>query len=296
LNDRQAIIQTVDFFPPIVDDPYVYGSVAAANSMSDVYAMGGRVLLALNVAGFPRDFPPTVIRQIFQGGADKVAEAGGVIAGGHTVVDKEPKYGLCVTGLVDPDRITIKGGLRPGHRLFLSKPLGTGVIATAGKGARATASHLEAAIQSMTRLNRGAAEVLTEVGIRGCTDVTGFGLLGHGSEMLLASECGFRLRAEAVPLLPGAMGYAEAGNFAGGMGRNRAYVEGLARDGRLALRIAPGVPTPLVGLLYDSETSGGLLFSAPPERAHEVRERFAALAEPVWEIGEVIPEPTIEVA
>jgi selenide,water dikinase len=296
LNERQAIIQTVDFFPPIVDDPYVYGAVAAANSMSDVYAMGGRVLLALNVAGFPRDFPPTVIRQIFQGGADKVAEAGGVIAGGHTVVDQEPKYGLCVTGLVDPGRITIKGGLRPGHRLFLSKPLGTGVIATAGKGTRAAAPHLEAAIQSMTRLNRGAAEVLTELGIRGCTDVTGFGLLGHGSEMLLASGCGFRLRAEAVPLLPGAMDYAEAGNFAGGMGRNRAYVEGLARDGRLALRIASGVPTPLVGLLYDSETSGGLLFSAPPERANEVRERFTAMTEPVWEIGEVIPEAAIEVA
>jgi len=296
LNDRQAIIQTVDFFPPIVDDPYTYGAVAAANSMSDVYAMGGRVLLALNVAGFPRDFPPTAIRQIFQGGADKVAEAGGVIAGGHTVIDKEPKYGLCVTGLVHPDRITIKGGLRPGHRLFLSKPLGTGVIATAGKAERAEASHLEAAIQSMTRLNRGASEVVSEMGIQGCTDVTGFGLVGHGYEMVLASECGFRVRAEAVPLLPGAMDYAGSGNFAGGMGRNRKYIEGLAQDGRLALRTASGVPAELVGLLYDSETSGGLLFSAPAERAQEVRERFAAKGEPVWEIGEVIPERAIEIA
>jgi selenide,water dikinase len=296
LNDRQAIIQTVDFFPPIVDDPYIYGAVAAANSMSDVYAMGGRVLLALNVAGFPRDFPPTAIRQIFQGGADKVAEAGGVIAGGHTVVDREPKYGLCVTGLVHPDRITIKGGLRPSHRLFLSKPLGTGVIATAGKAERAEASHMEAAIQSMTRLNRGASEVLSEMSIQGCTDVTGFGLLGHGCEMVLASGCGFRLRAEAVPLLPGAMGYAESGNFAGGMGRNRKYIEGLAQDGRLTLRIASGISGDLVGLLYDSETSGGLLFSAPAERAQEVRERFAAKGEPVWEIGEVVPEQAIEIA
>jgi selenide, water dikinase len=295
LNDRQAVIQTVDFFPPIVDDPYIYGAVAAANSMSDVYAMGGRVLLALNVAGFPTEFPRTAIRQIFEGGADKVAEAGGVIAGGHTVVDKEPKYGLCVTGLVHPDRIMIKGGLRPGHRLFLSKPLGTGVIATAGKAERAEASHLESAIQSMTRLNRGASEVLSEIGIQGCTDVTGFGLLGHGCEMIQASECGFRLRAGAVPLLPGAMGYAESGNFAGGMGRNKKYVEGCAQEGRLALRIAPGIPADLVGLLFDSETSGGLLFSAPAEQAQEVRQGFAAKGEPVWEIGEVIPERAIEI-
>jgi selenide,water dikinase len=295
LNEQQAIIQTVDFFPPIVDDPYLYGAVAAANSMSDVYAMGGRVLLALNVAGFPKEFPRSAIRQIFQGGADKVAEAGAVIAGGHTVVDKEPKYGLCVTGLVHPERVMIKGGLRPGHRLFLSKPLGTGVIATAGKAQRAQAAHLEAAIQSMTRLNRGAAEVLAEMGIRGCTDVTGFGLLGHGGEMALASECGFRICAEAVPLLPGAMGYAQSGNFAGGMGRNRTYLEGLARQGTLALRISSGLSSDLVGLLHDSETSGGLLFSAQAERAQEVRDRFAAKGEPVWEIGEVMVEQAIEI-
>lgn len=295
LNDRQAIIQTVDFFPPIVDDPYTYGAVAAANSMSDVYAMGGQVLLALNVAGFPREFPRNAIRLIFQGGADKVAEAGAVIAGGHTMVDKEPKYGLCVTGVVHPDRITIKGGLTPGHRLFLSKPLGTGVIATAGKAERAQTLHLEGAIQSMTRLNRGAAEVVSAFGLRGCTDVTGFGLLGHGAEMVLASGCGFRLRAEAVPLLPGAMRYAEDGHFAGGMGRNRTFVESLARDGKLTLHVAPALSKPLVELIFDSETSGGLLFSAPAEQARAVRDRFAAKGEPVWEIGEVIPEMSIEI-
>lgn len=295
LNDRQALVQTVDFFPPIVDDPYIFGAVAAANAMSDVYAMGGRVLLALNVAAFPGEFPRDAMRRIFQGGADKVAEAGGIIAGGHTVVDKEPKYGLCVTGLVRPDRITIKGGFKPGQRLFLSKSLGTGVITTAGKAGRAQAPHVEAAIQSMTRLNRGASEVVSEMGIRGCTDVTGFGLLGHGAEMVLASGCGLRLRADAVPLLPGAMDCAESGNFAGGMGRNRKYVEGLAQDGKLALQIGAGIPAELLGLLYDSETSGGLLFSAPAERAQEVRERFAARGERVWEIGEVIPEPTIEI-
>jgi selenide, water dikinase len=295
LNDQQAVIQTVDFFPPIVDDPYVYGLVAAANSMSDVYAMGGRVLLALNVAGFPKEFPREAIARIFQGGADKVAEAGGVIAGGHTVVDKEPKYGLAVTGLVHPDRVMIKGGLRPGHRLFLSKPLGTGVIATAGKGACVASAHMDAAIQSMTRLNRGAAEVLSDLGVRGCTDITGFGFLGHGSEMVLASECGFRIRAEAVPLLAGAVQYAEQGLFAGGLGRNRKFLTGLAERGELALRIAPTVPAALVDLLFDSETSGGLLFSAPVEAAQDLAGRFAAKGEPLWEIGEVVSEIAIEV-
>lgn len=221
----------MDFFPPIVDDPYLYGMVAAANSMSDVYAMGGRVLLALNVAGFPRDFPREAMARIFQGGADKVAEAGGVVAGGHTVMDKEPKYGLAVTGLVHPDRIMIKGGLDPGHRLFLSKPLGTGVIITAAKGGSAQAAHLDAAIESMVRLNRGAAEAISELGIRGCTDVTGFGFLGHASEMVLASRCGIRVQAAAVPLFPGALPYAEQGLFAGGLGRNRKYLTGLAERG-----------------------------------------------------------------
>src|SRR5512138_478626 len=224
LNDRQAIIQTVDFFPPIVDDPYAYGAVAAANSMSDVYAMGGRVLLALNIAGFPRDFPPEAIARIFQGGADKVAEAGAVIAGGHTVVDREPKYGLCVTGIVDPAKVTIKGGLRPGQRVFLTKPLGTGVIATAGKAGEAAGPHVQAAVESMTRLNRGAAEILSALGVRGCTDVTGFGLLGHSSEMVLASRAGLRVFADRVPLLPGAEGYAATGHVAGGLGRNRKYL------------------------------------------------------------------------
>jgi len=278
-----------------VDDPYIYGLVAAANSMSDVYAMGGRVLLALNVAGFPKEFPHEAIARIFEGGADKVAEAGAVIAGGHTVVDKEPKYGLCVTGLVHPDRVMIKGGLRPGHRLFLSKPLGTGVIATAGKVACADPAHMDAAIQSMARLNRGAAEVLVELGVRGCTDITGFGFLGHGSEMVRASACGFRVRAEAVPLLPGAMEYAEQGLFAGGLGRNRKFLTGLAERGEMALSIAPTVPAVVADLLFDSETSGGLLFSVPPEHTAEIAARFAAGGENVWEIGEVIPEVAIHV-
>jgi len=292
LNREQAIIQTVDFFPPIVDDPYLYGAVAAANSMSDVYAMGGRVLLGLNVAGFPRDFPAELIARIFQGGADKVAEAGGIVAGGHTVVDREPKYGLAVTGVVHPDHITIKGGLRPGDLLFLTKPLGSGVIATAGKAGVAANGDLDAAIQSMVRLNRGAAEALADLGIRGCTDVTGFGLLGHGSEMALASGAGLRIRAERVPLLPGALEYAGRQLFAGGLGRNRAYLQSLGAA--LPLKLAPTASEAVAALLMDSETSGGLLFSAPATRSDEVQRRFAAKGEPVWEIGEVVEELCLE--
>src|SRR5712691_5413036 len=184
VTDDVAIVETVDFFPPIVDDPYLYGAIAAANSMSDVYAMGGQVLFALNVAGFPRDLPKAIIAAVFRGGADKVLEAGGVLAGGHNVVDAEPQYGLAVTGKVHPKRIFIKGGLRPGHRLFLSKPLGTGVIATAAKDDACDPAVLEGAVRSMLRLNRAAAEVVGEATVgepmaRGATDITGFGLLGH---------------------------------------------------------------------------------------------------------------------
>jgi selenide, water dikinase len=295
LNAEQAVIQTVDFFPPIVDDPYLYGAVAAANAMSDVYAMGGRVLLALNVAGFPQDFPRDVVGRIFQGGADKVAEAGAVLAGGHTVTDNEPKYGLCVTGLVHPDRVMVKGGLVPGHRLYLSKPLGTGVVATAAKGDRAAASDARDAVQSMARLNRAAAETIRELGVRGCTDVTGFGFLGHASEMVRASGCGIRVAAEAVPVLSGAVGYAERGFVTGGLKRNRAFLNGLVAGEALALSIARTVPQALVDLLFDSETSGGLLFSLPPEHASGIAARFADRGESVWEIGEVIPELAIRI-
>src|SRR5204862_5686231 len=204
LNEAQALVQTLDFFPPIVDDPYTYGAIAATNSMSDVYAMGGEVLFALNVAGFPRELPKEIIAAVFRGGADKVREAGGVIAGGHTVVDAEPKYGLCVTGRVHPDRIFIKGGLRAGDRLFLSKALGTGVITTAAKDDKASPDIVRGAVESMLRLNRVAAEVAQTFGVRGATDVTGFGLLGHAAEMVEASNAGIVVFADRLPLLAGA--------------------------------------------------------------------------------------------
>jgi selenide,water dikinase len=295
VSDEFAIVETVDFFPPIVDDPYVYGAIAAANAMSDVYAMGGQVLFALNVAGFPRDFPKEVIAAIFRGGAEKVSEAGGVVAGGHTVVDAEPKYGLCVTGRVHPRRILIKGALRPGERLFLSKPLGTGVIATAAKEDACPAPVLEAAVRSMLRLNRVAAEVAQELEVRAATDITGFGLLGHGAEMVEASGAGLRIRASKLPLLDGALTLAEKGHWSGGMKRNRRHLDStLGSQGRLHLD--PSLAPALASLLFESETSGGLLFSIPPDRARRVVERFAQRGESCWEIGEVTLEPVIAVA
>lgn len=287
-----AIVATVDFFPPVVDDAYTWGAVAAANAMSDVYAMGGEVMFALAVAGFPRELDKAIVAEVFRGAADKVAEAGGVIAGGHTVVDAEPKYGLCVTGRVHPDRVLIKGGLRPGDRLFLSKPLGTGVITTAGKDGAAAADVLAAAVRSMCRLNRVAAQVARDFGATGATDVTGFGFLGHATEMILASGAGIAVDIGRVPLLPGARALAEAGHFSGGMKRNRRHVEGVLGA---RLHVAGGVAPVLVSMLMEAETSGGLLFSIRPERADGVLEAFTRSGEEAWEIGTVLSEPEVHV-
>jgi selenide, water dikinase len=287
-----AIVETVDFFPPVVDEAYVWGGVAAANAMSDVYAMGGEVMFALAVAGFPRDMPKAIIADVFRGGADKVAEAGGVIAGGHTVVDNEPKYGLCVTGRVHPDRILIKGGLRPGDRLFLSKALGTGVITTAAKDDAASAEIVAGAVASMLRLNRAAAQVASASGAKGATDITGFGLLGHAGEMVEASGAGIELSAGRLPLLPGALALAEKGQFSGGMKRNRRHVERVFGS---RLTIARDVGPALASLLFESETSGGLLFSVAPDRAEQVRRELAARGETWAEVGVVLPEPLIRV-
>jgi selenide,water dikinase len=292
LSDDLALVETVDFFPPVVDDAYTWGAVAAANATSDVYAMGGEVMFALAVAGFPREMDKAVVAEVFRGGAEKLAEAGGVIVGGHTVVDAEPKYGLCVTGRVHPDRVLIKGGLRPGDRLFLSKPLGTGVITTAGKAGAAPADVLAGAVESMCRLNRLAARVACEGGARGATDITGFGFLGHASEMIVASGAGIAVDPGRVPLLPGARALAEAGHWSGGMRRNRRYVEGLLGE---RLQIAGSVPPVLVSMLMEAETSGGLLFSIRPERAAAVLDAFKRADEEAWEIGTVLAEPVARI-
>jgi selenide,water dikinase len=292
VSDELAIVGTVDFFPPVVDDAYTWGAVAAANAMSDVYAMGGEVMFALAVAGFPRELDKAVVAEVFRGGAEKVAEAGGIIAGGHTVVDAEPKYGLCVTGRVHPTRVLIKGGLRPGDRLFLSKPLGTGVITTAGKDGVASDEVLAGAVRSMCRLNRVAARVARDFGATGATDITGFGFLGHATEMVVASGAGLAVDAGRVPLLPGARALAEAGHFSGGMKRNRRHVEVVLGS---RLRLGADVPSVLVSLLMEAETSGGLLFSIGPDRADGVLATFRDAGEEAWEIGVVLAEPEVRV-
>jgi selenide, water dikinase len=287
-----AIVQTVDFFPPVVDDPWTWGAVAAVNAMSDVYAMGGEVMFALAVAGFPREMSKAIVSEVFRGGRDKVAEAGGVIAGGHTVVDAEPKYGLCVTGRVHPDQILVKGGLRPGDVAFLSKPLGTGVITTAAKNGVAARDVLAGAVASMLRLNRVAAAVARDSGAKGATDITGFGFLGHAGEMVKASRAGLALDASRLPVLPGTRELAEKGQWSGGMKRNRRHVDAtFGAD----LTIDPSVPGYLASLLTESETSGGLLFSIAPDRAGSVIEAFRHRGEECWEIGSVLAEPVIRV-
>lgn len=283
LDERTALVQTVDFFPPIVDDPYTYGAIAAANALSDVYAMGGRPILALAIAGFPETLEPEILSAILQGGADKVAEAGAVVAGGHTVVDQEPKYGLCVTGLIEPARVTTKGGARPGDVLLLTKPIGTGLVTTALKRRGVDPAHVEAAVASMLRLNRQAAELAALVEIHAATDITGFGLLGHAAEMARQSNVGLRIAANQVPLLPGARAYAEARVAPGGLVRNMEFV---AQNGYTCYRAEVAEADKL--LLNDPQTSGGLLFALPPNAAAILLEHCAAADQGCWQIGEVV--------
>ncbi len=279
-----AIIQTVDFFTPIVDDPWTYGAIAAANSMSDVYAMGGDVLLALNIAAFPESLPAEVMAAIFEGGATKVAEAGAVIAGGHTVTDDEPKYGLSVTGTIHPDRILTKAGARVGDRVFLTKALGTGIVTTALKREVADAAHVDAAVAAMLTLNQAASVTARAAAtIHACTDITGFGLLGHASEVATKSEVGLRLVASAVPLLPGAAAYAEGGQIPGGLNRNREFFT--TADG--GIRIDDAVDPAVATIMFDPQTSGGLLLTVAEDEAMALQMAFDDASLALWEIGQV---------
>ena len=283
LDERQALVQTVDFFPPIVDDPYSFGAIAAANALSDIYAMGGRPVLALAVAGFPEDLDLEIMAAILQGGIDKVAEAGAVVAGGHTVVDREPKYGLCVTGLVDRATMTTKAGARPGDRLLLTKPLGTGLVTTASKWNEASTDDLAAAVASMLHLNRRAAELIALVNVHAVTDITGFGLLGHAAEVARHSGVGMQIEAEALPLLPGALGYARRGIAPGGLKRNRDYLE----TGGYIHYAAP-IEEALRLLLYDPQTSGGLLIALPAAAATVLQASCVEAGELCVAIGTVV--------
>lgn len=288
LNDDQAVVLTTDFFAPLVDDPYVYGAIAAANALSDVYAMGAEALLALNIAAFPEDMLLETVASILRGGADKVAEAGAVVAGGHTVIDAEPKYGLCVLGIVHPQKVLTKAGAGPGDVLYLTKPLGTGIVTTAAMRDEAEAEHLRAAVDSMTRLNRHPSHIAREVGARALTDVTGYGLLGHAYEMAAASGVCLKIRAAAAPVLPGALEYAARGILTGGAGRNRAYLAG-------KVRFSGRVDETLEHVLFDPQTSGGLLIAVEGQRGSAVEQRFAAAGLPIWRVGEAVEGEGVEV-
>jgi selenide,water dikinase len=281
LNDQQAIISTTDFFPPVVDDPYAYGAIAAANAMSDVYAMGGEVLFAINLAAFPENLSDSFLAEILRGGAEKVREAGAVIAGGHTITDEEPKYGLAVTGLVHPERILTKGGAQVGDTLVLTKPLGAGVVTTALRGSVADPGDVQVAVESMSRLNKTASEIVAAIGVHAATDVTGFGLLGHGHEMAHLSGAALRLEMAALPWLPGARRYGEASMFPGGMSNNKLFYEKW-------ITFAEGVTETEQLLLFDPETSGGLLVAVALDKIDALIAEMEKHGEPVWRIGEVI--------
>ena len=278
-----ALVQTVDFFTPIVDDPYLYGQIAAANSVSDVYAMGGRPLTALAIAGFPQDGLHTDdIAQIFRGGFDKLREAGVALLGGHTVQDKEIKFGYAVTGAVDPKRILTNTGARPGDKLILTKALGTGIVGTAIKFGRASEDLIARAVDQMKTLNKAAAEAMLKFDdVHACTDITGFGLAGHGSEMAAGSNVTIEFQSGALPLIPGVRDIASQ-NLSGGLKTNRHH---FAPD----IEFAPGVDAVFHDLAFDPQTSGGLLISVAPESADRLAENLVQRGIPASFVGIVRP-------
>lgn len=252
--------------------------------MSDIFAMGGDVLFALNIAAYPDNLPLEILSAIFEGGSDKAQEAGIVIAGGHTVTDDEPKYGLIVTGSIDPNRMLTKSGAKPGDRLYLTKPLGTGVVTTAIKQEAAAEADANGAIESMLRLNQISSRLVRDAGARACTDITGFGLLGHGTEVAVRSGVALEFDADAIPWLPGAVRYAEEGRLPGGQARNREYYEDNPECG---VTFEGDIPEPIIDLLFDPETSGGLLVSIPAEEAADLETAFANAGQELWAIGRV---------
>ncbi len=277
-----ALVQTVDFFTPIVDDPYLYGQIAAANALSDVYAMGGRPLTALAIAAFPRDgLDRTDIAAVFRGGYEKLREAGTALLGGHTVQDTEIKFGYAVTGAVDPARMLTNAGARAGDILLLTKPIGTGVVGTAIKAATAPTDVGERAARQMAMLNKAAAEVLQDAsGVHACTDITGFGLLGHATEVAAASGVTLEIHAGDVPLIEGVLPLV-ARSRSGGMATNRAHFAG-------RIRMEEGLSRDLQDLLYDPQTSGGLLIAVAPDHAAALGERLSSKSVPFWNIGQAV--------
>ena len=288
LGEDSALVLTVDFFPPIVDDPWSFGAIAAANAFSDVYAMGGRPILALNLVCFPTDLPVEILGEVLNGGAAKAREAGALIVGGHTVNDQEPKYGMAVTGLVEPGRQVTNAGARPGDRLVLTKPLGSGIITTAGKNGVADPDTMSRAIEVMATLNNAASEAMMEVGINACTDITGFGLLGHLQSMVEASGVSARVHLSKLPLIEGTRGLAQAGVAPGGTHRNLESVEkvtswddSITQEDKL--------------ILSDAQTSGGLLIAVPEEKLTQLMESLSSRGvEEAAVVGEVVERDDAE--
>ncbi len=286
LSDELAIIQTVDFVTPIVDDPYWFGQIAAANALSDVYAMGGKPLTALNIVCFPiKTMDISILQEILAGGVDKVHEAGVVLVGGHSVEDPELKYGLSVTGTVHPGKVVFNTGARVGDRLILTKPLGTGIISTALKNRKADEATVNRAMKSMAALNRKASELMQETGVNAGTDITGFGLLGHAAEMIEGTDAGMVIDSAAVPILPKAPELVGIGMTPGGLQRNREFRQDMVEIDRK-------VPGYLADILFDPQTSGGLLIAVAPEKADTLLGRLhGAGVEEAAVIGEVVAAP-----
>ena len=280
INSGTAIVATADFFAPIVDDPREYGQIAAANAMSDVFAMGGEVVLALNIAAFPQDLDNEVVSAILLGGAEKVAEAGGVVAGGHTVWDDEPKFGLSVMGTVHPKRILVKNGLRKGDVLYLTKPLGTGTILSAAKHGEADDVWVRTATESMKELNRHASHIARKHRLEAATDITGYGLMGHLWEMVEGSGVTATIVADAMPLLPGARECMASGVHTGGEGRNWSYLDE-------HVSVTESVHSDVAAVSFDPQTSGGLLLACSPRKAKAMESSFEADELPLWRIGKV---------
>ncbi len=277
-----ALVETVDFFTPIVDDPATFGQVTAANSLSDVYAMGGKPITALAVACYPGKGDPEVLEQIMRGGQSKMSEAQCVVIGGHSVADDEIKFGYAVVGLIDPAKVRTNAGAKPGDDLVLTKKLGTGVISTALKRGVASDTHVEAMVESMTRLNATAGEAIGRYDVHAATDITGFGFLGHAREMASSSDVGLEIDHGRLKFLPGALEYAQQKIFPGGQKNNRDFAES-------AVETDPSIPEEIEGLLYDPQTSGGLLISVAPSDTVALVEELHAAKIPVATIGSVVP-------
>lgn len=286
LNDNLAIIQTVDFLTPIVDDPYIFGQIAAANSISDVYAKGGKPLTAMNIVCFPiQTLDITILREILRGGLDKMHEAGVILIGGHSVDDIELKYGLSVTGTIDPQKVVRNTGAKPGDKIILTKPLGTGIINTALKGGIASREAIEKSIKCMTTLNDKTSSLMMENDIHACTDITGFGLLGHASEMIAGTDTGLIIHYTNVPVISEAIYYADMGLLPGGLQRNRDYRKSM-------IQIESEVPESIYDILFDPQTSGGLLISLPSKKANSLLKKMhkSGIADAAI-IGEITDSP-----